>query len=66
MYEAQQTAQAEDTLAARQALTDAEEEVSAIKLEKKQLYQQWNASLTGMKRRDEAYSAMQEALKFVY
>jgi len=62
MYEAQQTAQAEDTLAARQALTDAEEEVSAIKLEKKQLYQQWNASLTGMKRRDEAYSAMQEAL----
>merc|ERR1712183_972717 len=62
LYEVQQAAQAEDTLAARQALGDAEEEVSAIKLEKKQLYQQWNASLTGMKRRDEAFAAMQEAL----
>lgn len=36
--------------------------LQAIGLEKKQLYQQWNSSLIGMRRRDEAHSAMQEAL----
>jgi hypothetical protein len=35
----------------------------AIGLEKKQLYQQWNSSLIGMRRRDEAHAAMQEALQ---
>lgn len=34
----------------------------AISLEKKQLFQQWNSSLTGMRRRDEAHAAMMEAL----
>ena len=34
----------------------------AISLEKKQLYQQWNSSLIGMRRRDEAHAAMLEAL----
>ncbi|XP_076810379.1 coiled-coil domain-containing protein 40-like [Clavelina lepadiformis] len=62
MYEAQQAAQAEETLAAKQALSEAKEEIEAINLEKKQLYQQWNSSLIGMKRRDEAHAAMQEAL----
>ncbi|KAF7236906.1 Coiled-coil domain-containing protein 40, partial [Varanus komodoensis] len=37
-------------------------EIQAIHLEKKQLLHQWTVSLTGMKRRDEAYAAMQEAL----
>lgn len=37
--------------------------IQAIHLEKKQLFQQWNSSLIGMRRRDEAHSAMQEALK---
>lgn len=40
-------------------------EIEAICLEKKQLLQQWNSSLIGMTRRDEAYSAIQEALRFV-
>ena len=38
----------------------------AILLEKKQLYQQWTSSLIGMKRRDEAHAAMQEALRCVF
>ena len=39
--------------------------IQSINLEKKQLFQQWNSSLIGMRRRDEAHSAMQEALKYV-
>uniref|UniRef100_H2XUM1 Coiled-coil domain-containing protein 40 n=1 Tax=Ciona intestinalis TaxID=7719 RepID=H2XUM1_CIOIN len=62
MYEAQQSAQSEETLAAKQSLHEARDEIEAINLEKKQLYQQWNSSLIGMKRRDEAHAAMQEAL----
>lgn len=34
-------------------------------MEKKQLYQQWTSSLIGMKRRDEAHAAMEEALRYV-
>ncbi|XP_021370653.1 coiled-coil domain-containing protein 40-like isoform X2 [Mizuhopecten yessoensis] len=63
MYEAQITAQTEETLAAQEALTEAHMEIEAIGLEKKQLFQQWNSSLIGMRRRDEAHSAMQEALE---
>lgn len=37
--------------------------VQALQLEKKQLTQQWYSSLIGMRRRDEAYAAMQEALR---
>lgn len=39
-------------------------EIQTINMEKKQLMHQWNSSLTGMKRRDEAYTAMQEALRY--
>ena len=63
MYEAQLTAQLEETKAAKEALTEAHMEIDSINLEKKQLFQQWNSSLIGMRRRDEAHSAMQEALK---
>ena len=38
--------------------------MQAIQLEKKQLLQQWNSSLIGMRRRDEAYAAMQEAVRY--
>ncbi|KAK3598746.1 hypothetical protein CHS0354_028798 [Potamilus streckersoni] len=62
MYEAQITAQLEETKAAKEALMEAHMEIEAISLEKKQLYQQWNSSLIGMRRRDEAHSAMMEAL----
>ena len=63
MYEAQFSAQGDETKAAREALSEAHMEIEAINLEKKQLFQQWNSSLIGMRRRDEAHSAMQEALK---
>lgn len=62
MYEAQQAAQAQETKAAKEALSEARTEIEAIDMEKKQLYQQWTSSLIGMKRRDEAHAAMQEAL----
>ncbi|XP_045213458.2 coiled-coil domain-containing protein 40-like [Mercenaria mercenaria] len=62
MYEAQLTAQLEETKAAKEQLMEAYMEIEAISLEKKQLYQQWNSSLIGMRRRDEAHAAMLEAL----
>ncbi|XP_011454679.3 coiled-coil domain-containing protein 40 [Magallana gigas] len=62
MFEAQIAAQTEETKAAKEALMEAHMEIEAIHLEKKQLFQQWNSSLIGMRRRDEAHSAMQEAL----
>ena len=39
--------------------------LQSINLERKQLYQQWNSSIIGMRRRDEAHAAMQEALRWV-
>ena len=63
MYEAQMTAQSKETKATKEALTEAHMEIESINLEKKQLFQQWNSSLIGMRRRDEAHSAMQEAFK---
>ncbi|XP_075702430.1 coiled-coil domain-containing protein 40 [Rhinoderma darwinii] len=62
VYKSQISAQKEDTKAAREAVAEANMEIEAICLEKKQLLQQWNSSLIGMTRRDEAYSAIQEAL----
>ncbi|XP_058026837.1 coiled-coil domain-containing protein 40 isoform X2 [Ahaetulla prasina] len=63
LYDAQYMAQAEDTRITRQEVGEASIEIQAINLEKKQLMHQWTVSLTGMKRRDEAYAAMQEALR---
>ncbi|XP_063152602.1 coiled-coil domain-containing protein 40 [Candoia aspera] len=63
LYEAQYMAQGEDTRITRQEVGEASIEIQAINLEKKQLLHQWTVSLTGMKRRDEAYAAMQEALR---
>ncbi|KAM9296668.1 coiled-coil domain-containing protein 40 [Gastrophryne carolinensis] len=62
LYEAQLSAQREDTKAAREAVAEANMEIEAIGMEKKQLLQQWNSSLIGMTRRDEAYAAIREAL----
>ena len=63
MFEAQITAQQEETRMAKDALSEAYMEIESITLEKKQLFQQWNSSLIGMRRRDEAHAAMSEALK---
>jgi len=62
MFETQCTAQLEETKAAQKALSEAITEIEALQLEKKQLTQQWYSSLIGMRRRDEAFAAMQEAL----
>uniref|UniRef100_A0A3B5AB49 Coiled-coil domain containing 40 n=1 Tax=Stegastes partitus TaxID=144197 RepID=A0A3B5AB49_9TELE len=56
MYEAQANAQAEETLAVKEALSE------LLLMARKQLLQQWNSSLTGMRRRDEAFNAMQDAI----
>ncbi|XP_042307658.1 coiled-coil domain-containing protein 40 isoform X2 [Sceloporus undulatus] len=63
LYEAQHMAQAEDTKITRKEVAEAITEIQAIHLEKKRLLHDWANSLTGMKRRDEAYAAMQEALR---
>ncbi|KAK2815627.1 hypothetical protein Q5P01_026094 [Channa striata] len=63
MYEAQAKAQAEEAQAAKEALSLAEMEMECLMLARKQLLQHWNSSLVGMRRRDEAFSAMQEALR---
>ncbi|XP_078427175.1 coiled-coil domain-containing protein 40 isoform X3 [Cetorhinus maximus] len=63
MYEAQYVAQAEETKAARKTVAEATTEIEVIGYEKKQLLEQWNSSLIGMQRRDEAYAAMQEAVR---
>ncbi|XP_049428773.1 coiled-coil domain-containing protein 40 [Epinephelus fuscoguttatus] len=63
MYEAQANAQAEETQAAKEALSEAEMEMESLVMTHKQLLQQWSSSLVGMRRRDEAFSAMQEAVR---
>ncbi|KAH9504072.1 Coiled-coil domain-containing protein 40 [Bulinus truncatus] len=62
MYDAQITAQTEETKAAKESLMEAYMEIESVDFEKKDLYQKWNSSLIGMKRRDEAHSAMLDAL----
>ncbi|CAL1527056.1 unnamed protein product [Lymnaea stagnalis] len=62
MYEAQISAQTEETKAAKESLIEAHMEIESIDMEKKDLYQKWNSSLIGMRRRDEAYAAMQDAM----
>ncbi|KAM7418487.1 hypothetical protein PAMA_015890 [Pampus argenteus] len=65
MYEAQTNAQAEETQEAKEAFSEAEMEMESLVMARKQLLQQWNSSLVGMRRRDEAFSAMQEAVRMV-
>ncbi len=42
----------------------AEMEMESLLMARKQLLQQWSSSLVGMRRRDEAFSAMQEAVRW--
>ncbi|XP_010732432.3 coiled-coil domain-containing protein 40 [Larimichthys crocea] len=65
MYEAQASAQGEETQAAKEALSEAEMEMESLVMARKQLLQQWSSSLVGMRRRDEAFGAMQEAVRTV-
>ncbi|XP_030600776.1 coiled-coil domain-containing protein 40 isoform X2 [Archocentrus centrarchus] len=63
MYEAQTRAQAEKTQTAKDALSEVEVVMESLSVSRKQLLQQWDSSLTGLRRRDEALSAKQEALR---
>uniref|UniRef100_A0A3B4A5Z1 Coiled-coil domain containing 40 n=1 Tax=Periophthalmus magnuspinnatus TaxID=409849 RepID=A0A3B4A5Z1_9GOBI len=60
LYNAQTSAQADETQAAKEALSEAEMEMASLLMAHKQLLQQWNSSLVGMRRRGEAFTAMQE------
>ncbi len=51
---------------AKEALIEARMETAAIGEEKKQLMQNWTSCLVGMKRRDEAFSQMSDALKLIF
>ncbi|ELK12282.1 Coiled-coil domain-containing protein 40 [Pteropus alecto] len=62
LFEAQAYAQAQDTRALKQALSEACTEIDSINVEKTHILQQWSTSLVGMKRRDEAHRVIQEAL----
>ncbi|KAJ8267373.1 hypothetical protein COCON_G00125450 [Conger conger] len=63
LYDAQASAQAMETQVAQEGLSEAQLELDALLVEQKQLLQQWNSSLLGVGRRDEAYNTMQEALR---
>ncbi|XP_045068914.1 coiled-coil domain-containing protein 40 [Coregonus clupeaformis] len=63
LYEVQTIAQSEETQAAKEALSEAQMEMDSLVMERKQLLQQWNSSLVGMRRRDDAYTAMLDALR---
>ncbi|CAL8331097.1 unnamed protein product [Merluccius merluccius] len=65
LYEAQAAAQKPETQAAKEALSEAQMEMESLAMERKQLLQQWDSSLVGMRRRDEAFTAMQDALRLV-
>ncbi|XP_045670425.1 coiled-coil domain-containing protein 40 [Ursus americanus] len=62
LLEAQSSAQAEDTQVLRKAVSEACTEIDAINMEKRRILQQWATCLVGMKHRDEAHRAIQEAL----
>ncbi|KAM8842718.1 coiled-coil domain-containing protein 40 [Synchiropus picturatus] len=65
MYQVQTEALAEETQAARESLSEVKMETQSLAMVRKQLLQQWNNSLLVLKRRDEAFTAMQAAISEV-
>lgn len=63
LYESQYHNQLKETKHARDALIEARMETEAIEKEKNQLMQNWASCLIGMKRRDEAHSQMNDAIR---
>jgi hypothetical protein len=55
----------EETKNIKHTLTEARLESETLELEKKQLMQNWNSCLIGIRRRDEAQATMGEAVRFV-
>ncbi|KAK2500244.1 hypothetical protein MC885_018154, partial [Smutsia gigantea] len=62
LFEAQYSAQAEDTRILRKAVSEACTEIDTIHMEKRHILQQWATSLTGMRLRDEAHRTIHETL----
>ena len=58
LQKAQRFAQGDQTKQVRGLLTQATTELDILRLEKKQILQQWNSSLVGMQRRDEALAGI--------
>ncbi|XP_060941517.1 coiled-coil domain-containing protein 40 [Limanda limanda] len=63
MYESKASAQAEETQAARQVLSEVEMEMESLVMMRKQLLQLWNSSVLSLRRRDEDLSKMQEDVR---
>ncbi|XP_035036633.2 coiled-coil domain-containing protein 40 [Hippoglossus stenolepis] len=63
MYEAKASAQAEETQAARQVLSEVQMEMESLVMMRKQLLQLWNSSVLSLRRRDEDLSKMQEDVR---
>ncbi len=64
LYEFQLHNQIKESKIAKESLVEARMEAEAIEKEKNQLMQNWTSCLIGMKRRDEAYSQMNQAIRF--
>jgi chromosome segregation ATPase len=62
LYKAQLEFQQKETKEANNTVTEAMKEMEKISFEKKQLMQQWKASVVGIQRRDEALEATNEAV----
>ena len=60
LQKAQKLAQSDQTRQVRDLLNQASTELEVLRMEKKQILQQWNASLVGMQRRDEALAGIQK------
>ncbi|CAF4208287.1 unnamed protein product [Rotaria socialis] len=63
MYEYQLKVQMEETKNIKHTLVEARLEAETLDLETKQLMQNWNSCLIGIRRRDEAQSTMAEAVR---
>ncbi|CAL8088462.1 unnamed protein product [Calicophoron daubneyi] len=61
LYEAQITAQESEMLNNQQLLHEVEAQIVGIALDRKHLAAQWNTSLLGLQRRNEAYAALMKA-----
>ncbi|XP_061685247.1 coiled-coil domain-containing protein 40-like isoform X2 [Syngnathoides biaculeatus] len=62
LYGVQTKAQAETTWATKEALSEAEIQMVSLAMSQKKLLQQWNRSLVDLRRRDEDFTALQEAI----
>ena len=62
LLEAQIQSQIKETAQATSTLSEAQEEIDSIGVDKKEYLQKWKASLIGMANRDNALQAVQEAL----